>query len=268
MSKFKISYISDCIFVFGLSFLVFYAPLCYFVKKRLPSAVIALFSSVIALTLFIFVSRKRTGRLAIKKSEEKLYSDCRNAFLISDEKTINQTMFRLLRIIKNQAKPIKNGFVLPKNERAIYKFTSKPLGADEIINAYKSSPKGSSILFFGISFDESAREFAKNLGIRIKLVDFTELFLLLKENDCLLSNPENTNDIVKIDGKKKLLLLLISAFDKKKAKTFAFYGVLTLFLSRFVAYPIYYTIIGCVFLIYAVIAKFFAPNRKNGAFKL
>lgn len=266
MSKFKISYISDCIFVFGLSFLICYAPLYFFVKKRLPSAIISFFASVIALTLFIFVSRKRTGLLAIKKSEEKQFSDCRNAFLISDDKTINDTMLRLLKKLKNQARPIKNGFALPKNEFAFYKFSAKPLGADEIINAYKSSPKGALVIFFGICFDESARDFAKNLGLRIKLVDFTELFLLLKDNDCVLSASEVlTEGEKKVSRKRRFISAVIDAFDKKKAKTFAFYGATTLFLSRFVAYPIYYTIIGCVFLIYAVIIKFFAPRVKDGS---
>ena len=263
MSKFKISYISDCIFVFFLSFVLFYAPLSYLLKRRVPSLVAAFFGAVIALTFFIFVSRKKTGALAVKKSEEEEYMRCKNAFLLSDDKIVEQTMLRFLKKTKNQAQATKHGFALPDNTRAFYKFSSRPIGADEIIEAYKFSPKGCSIIFYAVSFDERAVDFAKNLGMRVTLVDFPSLFPLLKENNCTLLPPDG--DIAEpTERKPKLSAIFISAFDRKKAKTFAFYGALTLILGRFVTFKIYYTIVGCLLLLFAVILIIFAPKSSVG----
>ena len=58
--------------------------------------------------------------------------------------------------------------------------------------------------------------------------------------------------------------IFISAFDRKKAKTFAFYGTLTLILGRFVAFKIYYTVVGCLLLLFAVILIIFAPKTSGG----
>ncbi len=263
MSKFKISYISDCIFVFFLSCVLFYAPLSYLLKRRVPSLVAAFFGAVIALTFFIFVSRKKTGALAVKKSEEEEYMKCKNAFLLSDDKIVEQTMLRFLKKTKNQAQATKHGFALPDNTRAFYKFSSRPIGADEIIEAYKFSPKGCSIIFYAVSFDERAVDFAKNLGMRVTLVDFPSLFPLLKENNCTLLPPDG--DIAEpTEHKPKLSAIFISAFDRKKAKTFAFYGALTLILGRFVTFKIYYTVVGCLLLLFAVVLIIFAPKSPVG----
>ena len=263
MSKFKISYISDCVFVFFLSFILFYAPLSYLLKRRIPSLIASFFGAIIALTVFIFVSGKKTGALAVKKSEEEEYMKCKNAFLLSDDKIVEQTMLRFLKKTKNQAQATKHGFALPDNTRAFYKFSSRPIGADEIIEAYKFSPKGCSIIFYAVSFDEKAVGFAKNLGMRITLVDFPSLFPMLKENNCTLLPPDD--DLAgPSEYKPKIPAILISAFDRKKAKTFAFYGALTLIRGRFVAFKIYYTIVGCLLLLFAVILIFFAPKTSGG----
>lgn len=263
MTKFKISYISDCIFVLILSFMLFYAPVSFFVKKRIASAIIAFFASMICLTAFIFISRKKHGELAVKKNEEDAYLRCKNFFLLSNDKTIEDIVVKLFKNLKNQAVLSKNGIVLPDGNRVFYKFSARPVGADEIISAYKSVPKGSSVIFVATAFGQDAFDFAKNLGMRIKLVDFPKFYILLKENDCLPQINDNESENQKLSLKTKLRYIFLSAFDKKKAKTFAFYGVLTLLLSRFVAFPIYYTVVGCIFLAYAVAVKFLAKTPKN-----
>lgn len=263
MTKFKISYISDCIFVFILSFMLFYAPVSFFAKRRIASAIIAFFASVICLAAFIFISKKKHGELAVKKSEEEAYVDCRNFFLLSNDKTIENLVVKAFKKLKNQAVLSKNGIILPDGNRVFYKFSARPVGADEIITAYKSVPKGSSVIFVAIAFGQDAFDFVKNLGMRIKLIDFPQFYILLKENDCLPPASDKKNETPKLSVKTKLKYVFLSAFDKKKAKTFAFYGVLTLLLSRFVAFTIYYTTIGCLFLVYAVAIKFLAKTPKN-----
>ena len=95
----------------------------------------------------------------------------------------------------------------------------------------------------------------------MKLVDFPKLYFLLKENECLPPLGESEKNV---PPKKRIRILavFVAAFDKKKARTFAFYGILTLILGRFSFYPVYYTVTGCLFLIYAVVTKFFAPRPE------
>ncbi len=265
MTKFKISYISDCCFVFFLSFTLFYAPFSYLLKRRLPSVITSFFAAVIALAVFVFISRKKFGALAVKKSEEEEFLRCKSAFLLSDDKTVEQTMLKLLKKTKKQAQKSNYGIILPDNERAFYKFSSRPTGADEIIKAYKSTPKGCSIIFFAVLFDDAAMAFAKNLGIRVKLVDFATLYKSLKENDCLLLMPE-TECPPPVKAKRKILSFFIATFDRKKAKSFAFYGLLTLLLGKFATFKIYYTVVGCLFLAFAVTLVFFAPKPQAETF--
>lgn len=261
MSKFKISYISDCVFVFFFSFMIFFAPVSFFIKKKILAAIVAFFAAVIPLTIFIFVSRKKFGRLAVKKTEEEEYERTKTAFLLSNNDFVDKTLLALLKKIKNQARKQNDYFILPNNERAFYKFSSRPVGADDLIKAYKSAPAKCSVIFFAISYDDFAFSFAKNLGMRMKLVDFPKLYFLLKENECLPPLGESEKNV---PPKKRIRILavFVAAFDKKKARTFAFYGILTLILGRFSFYPVYYTVTGCLFLIYAVVTKFFAPRPE------
>ena len=220
--------------------------------------------SVITLALFCLASKKKYGKITLKKADEKKYSELKNYLLLADDKEIEKTLFAMLE--KSESQPIssKNGLFISGGRKVAYKFSARPLGVDEIIEAYKSTPKNTSLVFFGTAFDSEAVRFSESLSLRIKLVDFSALYLLLAKYDCMPEIPTDTPPVKK--RSLGIIKTMIESFDKKKAKNFAFYGFITLVLSRFVMYKIYYIITGCLFIIYAIILKFFAKPKESPPF--
>lgn len=258
---FKISFISDCIFVFVFSFLVFFTPISYYMDSKTAAIIISASFSVITLALFCLASKKKYGKITLKKADERKYSELKNHLLLADDKEVEKILFDMLE--KSESQPIssKNGLFISGERKVAFKFSARALGVDEIIGAYKSTPKSNSLVFFGTAFDQEAIKFAENLTPRIKLVDFSALYSLLAKYDCI---PEIRTDTPHV--KKRPLGIIKSAidsFDKKKARNFAFYGFVTLILSRFATYKIYYIVTGCLFIIYAIILKFFAKPKES-----
>lgn len=261
---FKISFVSDCIFVFVFSFLVFFTPISYYISGKAAAIIISACFSVITLALFCLASKKKYGKTTLKKADEKKYSELKNYLLLADDKEVEKILFEMLE--KSESQPIssKNGLFISDGRKVAYKFSARPLGVDEVIEAYKSTPKNTSLAFFSTAFDTEALKFAENLSPRIKLVDFSALYSLLSKYDCI---PEIPTDAPPL--KKRSLGIIktaIESFDKKKAKNFAFYGFITLVLSRFAMYKIYYIATGCLFIIYAIILKFFAKPKESPPF--
>lgn len=260
MTKFKLAHISDCIFIFLFSWLFSFAVVAYFTQNALAQTIISLCLSSTTLTVFIALAKKKNSKLAIKKRDEELYFACEKFFLVSDDKTVSRVMLSFLKKNKRQAVQNKNGIFLPNGEIAFYRFTARPISSDDLLSAYKSTEKGLSVLYFGIKFDDDALKLSEKLNLRIQTVDFAKLFLLLKEFDCL---PEISPTQTKTTKKNKLKEIFIASLDKKKAKTFAFYGALTLILSRYASFSVYYIVSGCIFILYAIAIKFFAPTVQT-----
>ena len=261
---FKISFISDCIFVFVFSFLVFFTPISYYMNGKTAAIIISACFSVITLALFCLASKKKYGKITLKKADEKKYSELKNYLLLADDKEVEKILFAMLKKSENQPISSKNGLFISDGRKVAYKFSARPSGVDEIIEAYKSTPKNTSLVFFGTAFDSEAVRFSESLSLRIKLVDFSALYLLLAKYDCMPEIPTDTPPVKK--RSLGIIKTMIESFDKKKAKNFAFYGFITLVLSRFVMYKIYYIITGCLFIIYAIILKFFAKPKESPQF--
>ncbi len=260
MFKFKISFVSDSIFVFGATFLLSFIISYYFFKDNAPSIAISLPFGIICLCLFLIINKKKRGKLSIKKEDEENFLKCLSAVCLASREENEDLVFRTLDRLGK--KPIKVlGGITTEDYFFKVKLTYDQVTADGVVKAYKNSPKGKNLAFVGVKFSDEATTFAEGFEKRIKLIPLTELFPLLKKTDNL---PEGGY----IPQKKKasFLTLLKGTFKKGKAKTYAVYGVFLLIMSRLVFYPIWYIISGSIFLIYAITIKFFAPSATEDTF--
>ena len=260
MFKFKISEISDGLFVLGASFWVAFICSYYFFKNNITAIVFSIPASLIVFCIYTLRRRKKKGKMQIKREDEERFLKCLNAlcFMAKDESE-NLVFTTLERLGKT---PTKVDFgIACGDDFFIVKFSYAQIGVDEVVKAYKRTPKSKNLIFIGTAFSTESIDFADGFEKRIRLIGLTEFFPLMKKADTL---PDGGF----IPKKKKVgfLTLLKATFKKGKAKTYALYGGFLLIMSKFVFYPLWYIIWGSVFLIYAITIKFFAPTPTEKDF--
>ncbi|MBQ8725614.1 MAG: hypothetical protein IJY84_00730 [Clostridia bacterium] len=260
MFKFKISEISDGIFVFLASFITAFVISYYFLKNNVLSIVLSIPVGLIVFCAYTLIKRKKKGKLQIKREDEERFLKCLNALCFMSKAEWGNLVFTTLdRLGKS---PAKVDFGIAYEENFVYvKFTYEQVSVGEIVKAYKKTPKSKNLIFIGTAFTAESQDFVAGFEKRIKLVPLSEFFPLMKKVNSL---PDGGF----IPKKKKagFLTLLKGTFKKGKAKTYAFYGGFLLIMSNFVFYPLWYIISGSIFLIYAIAIKFFAPSPTEKDF--
>lgn len=259
MVKFKISEISDGLFIILISFLSAVVFCYYFLKNGFLTLLTAIAVSLLFFTLYLIIRQKKKGKLLIKREDEEKFIKCLNALCLSDSAQAERYVFEtLLRLDKNPVK-VDGGIIC--NEHFFFThFSYDKITISEIVNAYKLTPKGKNLCFIGISFLPESEDFANSFISRIKLIPLNELFPLMKQVDCI---PDG--GFIPSKKKVRLLTLFKASFSHKKVRSFTLYGISLLIMSNFVFYPIWYIVSGCSFLFYAILIKFFAqkPIQKD-----
>ncbi len=255
-----ITFASDCVFIAFVSFILSFASLSYF-ANFLPSAILSICASLICVCSFILFSKNKRAKIALKKEDVERMKKCKLTLILSDEQDAAATVKRLFDKLGKSPISSKKGFLLSDNRFVRFNFSARGAASDDVVDAYKNSPKNHVSLFIAISFDKSAVDFANRLEKRVKLVEFREFYLALKENDCL--PPEKEGLTLGVERKRGALKILATSFDKKKANKFALYGLASLFFGYFSRLKILYLATGSIFLIYALTLKFFAPIKGN-----
>lgn len=260
MSKFRISAISDGLFIIFSSFLTAFTTLFYLLKNNVLAILISLPISVITFCAYMLMVNKKKGVLAVKKEDEEKFLKCTGALCFASDLENSKRVFETLEKLGKKPFWTEDG-ILCNNDFFFVKFNYDSVSVNGIVEAYKKTPKGKNLVYLGVNFSSETLTFVDGFGSRIKLVALSEFFPLLKKAQTLpiggfLPNKKKTT----------LLQLLRATFSKGKVKTFATYGSFLLIMSRFVFFPIWYIISGSVFLIYAITIKFFAPKTIEKTF--
>lgn len=260
MVKFKISVISDGIFVLFSSFLLGFATAFYLLKNNTVAITVALPFSVVVFCCFMLIHNKKKGKLTVKREDESNFIKCTSALCLAKDKDATMTVFKTLEKLGKKPFLSQNGIIC-KDDFYYVKFSYDLVTVGGIINAYKLTPKSKNLVYVGVDFTDDAKAFAKGFVSKIKLVPLSELFTLLKQTKTI---PDG--GFIPNEKKPTLLALLKATFSKGKSKTFALYGGFLLIMSRFVFFPVWYIIMGSAFLIYAITIKFFAPSPTETSF--
>ena len=253
MKKYLFTRILDGASVAALSFLILKTVSLFYLKNNGAANLIATCLAIAASSAFILVTKNKARKLTLKKSDEKVFSACKTALLLMNDDEAENLMRKALKICDQHI----------LTERLIVcKFTMSPVSADDLLSLYKKAREnGLKLTVYGVEFSDSAITLAKALGEKVSLCDMQTTFTLLKGTSLLPSSNECLTP-----QKPKLKDMIISTFDKRRARGYTLYGCALLILSRFVFYPIWYIISGCLFLVYALSVKFFANDKSAESF--
>ena len=127
----------------------------------------------------------------------------------------------------------------------------------DVVKAYNLKTNGETAYLLAETFSTDVISFASRFK-GVTLVDGKALFEFLKENQTL---PETK---FKLDKPKlKFISAIKSLLSRKRAKTFALFGIIFLLSSPFVPIKLYYVIVGAVFLIFSLACLLFGkPTQK------
>lgn len=260
MFKFKLSDISDGLFILLSSFSISFVILYYYLKNNVNSILLSVALSIIVFCLYMIIKRKKKGKLSIKKEDEESFIKCVNAMCLLSNKECFDIIYETLLRLKKEPIKVKNGIVVGEN--FIYcKFTYDKINVSSVISAYKISPKGKNLVYLGVEFSPECVDFVTGFIKRIKLIKLSEVFPLMKETNTI---PQG--GFLPLKKKIGFFTLIKQSFSKKKAKGYALYGIALLIMSNFVFFPLWYIISGSILLLYAITIKFFAPTPTEKTF--
>ncbi|MBQ7373188.1 MAG: hypothetical protein IJW64_01320 [Clostridia bacterium] len=260
MFKFKISEISDGLFILGSAFLIAFVTGYYFLKNNVTAILISTPCSIILFCVYMLFLKKKKGKLLIKREDEEKYVKCANALCLENKEFGENVVFSTLASLGKNPVKVTNGIVC-ENDFYYVKFSYDKITAGNLANAYKKTPKSKNLVFIAITFSDDALAFASGFFTRIKLLTLSEIFPFLQK-----ANTLPNGGFIPKEQKTSFLNLLKQTFQRQKAKTFALYGSFLLIMSRFVFFPTWYVICGSIFLIYAITIKFFAPKPAYKSF--
>ncbi len=254
MRKLKLSIALDGLFIFSISFFIFYA----LVKPKIISVWSATGVSVIlsAITCFLFMLFLYNKQKLKGYKEDKIVMV--NAFNKHLYLLKNSEIIKLLSTYLDNAKHKfevnDNAFYFKDNKVVLYyNFTPDELSLTKAVELYKSTPKNYKTVIVASSYDKKVKEFFNGF-IDVSFYETSDLYSSLESSNLL---PP-----LSIEKKEKITFnKLISHFlQRKNVKKFFLYGALLLLFSTIAYYKFFYLIIGTTFLITATYLKFFAKN--------
>ena len=256
--KFSLSLITDTLFSAFISFLLF----CIVANGFLPTpySVICSFALSIIFAVFVFnrISKKQQ-KASLKKLDQKRYEQ--TVFQLNLMTKLELvTFFESLLEQKNIKTEKKHGgiYLTEKNIFLFFKFGFENVTKADIVRIFNIKQKFNTTYVISENFNEEVKSFSLRFK-GLTVVNSIELYSYLKDNNFF---PEDKKKINQEQPKK--LKALKSIIDRKKAKTFALYGIVFLFMSYFVVLKIYYLICSTIFFILSLICLLFGEKKiKN-----
>lgn len=259
MKKSKLVLINDTIFVFFSATLFILVALRFFSVGLAPSIVLALTCGGSFSAIFYISRRKKYALYNLGKAEEEDMNQRIAQLCLSSPDELKEYFAKLFEKMDLDAEVRDYGFYLPNRNLAVaFGFSFLETQERYIIELYKRVGRGENLLVFGNNFSNELYSLFNRFGGRISLCCGAKLYAIMKKYDCF---PEIKQ---KLELKKpRFSELLKLCFDKRRAPTFLLYGAMLMLFSLFVFYPVYYLTVGGLFVIYAIICKFFGREKAE-----
>ncbi|MBE5744379.1 MAG: hypothetical protein E7358_06715 [Clostridiales bacterium] len=255
MKKLKLSTFFDGIFIFFLSFFVFYALLKGVVKSIILTTFLSILFSSSATFLFALISEKVLGKKDVELKDKNEFETFINSLFFAEQKNIKK-LIKAYYEKKNFEVLDKKDYLLLENENAcvFFEFTPEKTKESSILNAYKKTPKGYKTIFISNGYDLSVKDFFIGFD-RVSLYNGKDLYLSLKE--------ENLIDVSIKNQPKKLKINFKQILRRENSKKFLLWGAVLLLFSTLTFYKWFYLITGSLFLILSLITRFFTLPKPN-----
>lgn len=246
MKNYKLPIFSNATFI-SVGSIIFFSVLFRFYNFSFPlsltlGGVISLIISCTYVTVAVKVLEKK---LPITERKERYFEILNALYYTSEKEVLN---IALIALYGGKGKLLSKKISREKEEIFSY-ISSTDITAKEIEDFVKSTSKNKKTVIITTKLPSDA------LNVLSGKVSFiTAETLILKAEEKGVSLPKGIkNEKTKIPFKKRLKTVL----DKKRAKKYALYGVILVFMSRFTFFPLYYIIFGGIFITLAIFIMIF-----------
>jgi hypothetical protein len=197
-------------------------------------------------------------KTSLKRLDQKMYDDAVTQLNLMNKAELI-TFFEKIFAKKGYKLERKHGgiFLSDKNCYIFFKFGFEFVTKADIVRVFNAKGKSSNAYLIAENFSEEVTNFALRFD-NLTVVNAKTIYEYLKEQDSL---PENKYQLNKPSIKR--LQALKSLIDRKKAKNFALYGILFLFMSFFVVLKVYYLVCSAVFLIFSLVCLLFGEKKRK-----
>ncbi len=257
MKKSYLLVLSDSLFTGFISFLFCFFIVNYFTKSAVALAISA--TVALCLTVFAFAGLKNKRSKSTLKNKEK--EDCENAVLQLSfmPKTESYSFLEKLFDAENFTFSKTNGgFLFPQDKAFVF----LALNADgctktDVVKAFNKLGSKSETAYLICAFcNKETLDFATRFGNKVIIVCAEKLYPLMKKHNIF---PPEKYKLAFIKSRYSFRKIL----KRKKAKNYAFFGLIFGLFGFFVSFKIYYIITACSFLLLAAISLFFGDTEKK-----
>lgn len=248
--------ISDCVFTLAVCFLLCFFALNYFIERPFSIAFAFILAAAITMLYFKIALDKYSASKSQRKAQKELDAAVFSLNLLTAEKN-NLLLIKALTKQGYRPERKKCGVFLSDKAAAIFLFFSfSPVTKADVVKVFNNLKNGYTAYMVAPSFDGDIIDFISRFEGKIKTATAKDYYLFLKENDCL------PKERLPAKQEKKGLNILSALLEKRKAKRFLSFGLIFLGMTFIVPFKIYYTVSGCLFLLYALILHLFGRREK------
>lgn len=251
-----IALISDIVFSTITCFLILIVLFAYFIIYPF-SLILSAIGTALFTLFFVKVSYSKY-KIALKNQNElKEKQAMINALNLMDKE---QTLKLFIRAINKKDYTVaeQNGvlFLPEKNAYVFLFFEFYSVKKVDVLRAYNQFKDKNVVLVSG-EFSKEIKEFALQFKSKLTLCDKDDIYLLLKQTNCM----PKTEEVKEQTQKKPFKEAFIEWIKKINYKRFFIFGISFLFFSYFAPIKLYYVICGCVFLALSLSCKLFNSTQ-------
>lgn len=233
-----------------LLFVLFFLWLRYLRVDNIYAFIIAVVMDFLFYRIIDFVSKQRDISMQIKKEESKDIDKYMLSFLLNDSKE-NLKFFK--KAIKGSY--IDKNFVVYNNIALYPMFDSDVIGWEHIAKIVIKAKKLKYNSLIICCVESKLKKFDTK-DIKVTILEKEKTYLsILKANDCYPSID------IDIKPKRTLSGIISVLIDKKRAKHYFYFAIISFLCSTFVFFKLYYLIVGTIF---SVLALFCFLRKQQG----
>jgi hypothetical protein len=256
MKKFDLPLILDIIFIFFASLFVSFTVLRYYLDSLTFVTIISFLISFLSVFIGYKLIFRKQKNIYLKNEELAKKNEIFFNLAFLSENDLKNYFIKLFLKAEIKAEKTKEGILLTeRNQLVRFMFKLTPLNIDDFVATVKSN-FNKDIILITDEVKSEVLSYAKKT--EIKIVTGTNLFLLMKKHDLYpeISFTVKANEKI---VKRRFNIEL----TRKKAKNFLLFGSVLLLFSMFVAFPIYYLVMGNILIITSVILRFYGKKPEN-----
>jgi len=256
MKKFDLPFILDILFIFFASLFISFTVLRFYLDGLSYIVTISFLISFLAVFIGLKLLSDKHKNVFLKNEDNTKKKEIFFNLAFFNENDLISYFLLFFNKAEIKAEKTKEGiFLSDKNMLVKFCFKLTPLNSDDFIKSVKITGS-KKILLLTDNTNSDVISYAKKT--QVKIICGTDLYLLMKKYETYPQIKFSLKANEKI-VKKRINIEL----SRKKAKNFLIFGAVLLLFSMFVAFPIYYLVMGNILIITSFILRFYGKKTEN-----